>query len=44
LPRAGHHRGDRRRQPKGLRLAGLVLASKAARDIPPSKLARGGKQ
>jgi hypothetical protein len=31
-------------QPKGLRLAGLVLASKAARDIPSSQLARGGKQ
>jgi hypothetical protein len=32
------------RQPKGLRLAGPVLASKAARDIPSSQLARGEKQ
>jgi hypothetical protein len=29
---------------EGLRLAGPVLASKAARDIPSSQLARGGKQ
>jgi hypothetical protein len=43
LPRARHRRGDRRRQRRA-EAGGPVLASKAARDIPSSQLARGGKQ